>query len=180
MYDSNHFSASSFLFSHWPPHGLNHISDINLQLSLSTEWWLRYAEYHCLLFIDFKLKWVMDTACKCACAHTCVLEQKMIYSKSRSCMCAWRGLLKSNISAMLTSQRRRRQTDLAVWTHTQWIKTHFQFKNRPYRNTQKLLIRLQLCNRFFHLVQRKGKPQNCDTLLVFSPGDYNLTCWPND
>lgn len=129
-----HFSILSF---HWPPHSLNHNSNINPQLSISTDWWLKYAEYHSLLFIDFKLKGVMGHGLK-ACTYSHMLERLMIYSKSRKWV-LYRCLLGSAYRPVWLHI-----AYLSVWTHI----IRNTLKNRPSRTHCGSLSMLLLCNGF--------------------------------
>lgn len=72
-----HFPSTD-LHKAWITHDV-----LNLQFSMTAYWRLKYAEFYCLLFIDFKLQRVMLHRLG-ACALTQGLEWLMTYSKSSS------------------------------------------------------------------------------------------------
>lgn len=81
-----HFSSID-LHKAWITHDV-----LNLQLSLAAYWRLKYAEFYCLLFIDFKLERVMLHrlgACTHSHRHTQGPECLMIYSKSCAALPLW-------------------------------------------------------------------------------------------
>lgn len=160
-----HFSVLSF---HWPPQSLNLTSNINPQLSISTDWWLKYAEYHSLLFIDFKLKGVMGHGLR-ACTYSHMLDRLMIYSKSRKWV-LYRCLLGSAYRSVWLHI-----AYLSVWTHI----IRNTLKNRPSGHTVAPYRCLCYVMGLFHLAQRErpsGTTSNSyrPTLLLPSGLYFNL------
>lgn len=169
-FEVHHFYPFSCIsqcrFSHWPPIGQSHETDTNLQLSLSSEWWLACAENHSLLFIDFDLKWVTAHCLRmCTCLlWECVSEWWFtLNAENGHHICALRGLLKGDKSAMPTSQRAAHCTYLSK--HTQSLsEVHSRIDHLETHSRS--LSALQLCNRFFFFFLiscsvnvLKGKPQ---------------------
>lgn len=120
--------------------------NVNLQLSLIAEWWLSYVGFHCLLFIDFKLKWLMAH-----CLHMlmCMLEYDWatFYRKSK----------KLAFKVFLEGSSYEQHIPWANFTEMQ--KSIGLNKRTIKKKTSKIvhqetysLSTLQFCNSFFHFV----------------------------
>lgn len=138
---------------------------------MGTDWWLKYAEYHCLLFIDFKLKGVMAHGLR-ACTYSHVLECVMIYSKSRKwvLVCSMPGGVCLHISLTSHSLLICLNTHNHLEVHSKI--EHLEHTVAPYR-------RFSYVMGLFHLAQRdrpSGKTSNSyrPTLLLPTGLYFNL------